>query len=144
MPPVNPAADSLAPWSTVLIEKLLVAQVVKTVPLFYENGRIIIVFTKACHWYISWATWISTALSCHVCLRTEPLGYPHLRVGLLRDVFLIGFRADTFYAFLILPLHAVRPAHRIFLELMIITSVIFVEEYTLWSSSLYSFSPFYC
>jgi hypothetical protein len=36
----------LTPWSTVVLEKLIIAQLVEELPAFYGNRRFIIVFTR--------------------------------------------------------------------------------------------------
>jgi len=35
-----------------------VAQLVSKLPTFHGTQRFIIVFTRACHWYLSWVRWI--------------------------------------------------------------------------------------
>jgi len=40
--------------STVLLEKLTVTQLVKKFPAFYGPLRFITVFTRTCHWPLSW------------------------------------------------------------------------------------------
>jgi len=41
---------SLIPWSSVLLEKLTVTQLVKEFPSFFGNRRFITVFTRVRHW----------------------------------------------------------------------------------------------
>jgi len=41
--------------SRVLLEKLIVTQLVKKLPVFYGTRRFITVFTRACHKCLSWA-----------------------------------------------------------------------------------------
>jgi hypothetical protein len=48
----------LSPMSTVLLEKLTFAQLVKKFPNFCGNRSFITVFTGARHWSLSWASWI--------------------------------------------------------------------------------------
>jgi len=46
-----------------VIEKLIVAQLVKKFSVFYETRRFITVFLRTCHWSLCWARWIqSTSL----------------------------------------------------------------------------------
>jgi len=45
----------LTPWSKVLLDKLIFAQLVKNFPPFIETGSLI---HKSCHWRLSWANWI--------------------------------------------------------------------------------------
>jgi len=41
-------------WRKVLLEKLTVTQLVKKVPAWYRTRRFITLFTRACHWSLSW------------------------------------------------------------------------------------------
>jgi hypothetical protein len=43
----------MAPWSSVLLEKLIVTQLVEKFPTMYGSRRLITVFTGAIHWSIS-------------------------------------------------------------------------------------------
>jgi len=43
----------LIPWIRFLVEKLTVTQLVKKFPTFYGSQRFITVFTRACHWTLS-------------------------------------------------------------------------------------------
>jgi hypothetical protein len=43
----------ITPWSRVLLEKLIAAQLVKNILAFYGARRLITVFTKARHWSLS-------------------------------------------------------------------------------------------
>jgi hypothetical protein len=45
-------------WNRVLLEKLTVTQLLKKLPTFYGTREFITVFTRNCHWTLSWATWI--------------------------------------------------------------------------------------
>jgi len=49
----------LTPQSIVL-EKLIVAQLVKNFPAFCGTRRFVTVFTRTRHWSLSWATWIQS------------------------------------------------------------------------------------
>jgi hypothetical protein len=40
-------------WSSVLLEKLIVTQLVKKFPVFYETQKFITVFSRARHWSLS-------------------------------------------------------------------------------------------
>jgi len=41
------------PYSRILFEKLIVTQLVKKFPTFYETRKFIILFTRARHWSVS-------------------------------------------------------------------------------------------
>jgi hypothetical protein len=43
----------LTPWNKVFLEKLIVTQLVKILPTFYEIQRSITVFTRAHYWLLS-------------------------------------------------------------------------------------------
>jgi len=43
----------LTPWSSVILDKLTVTQIVKKFPAFYWTPRFITVFTRARHWSLS-------------------------------------------------------------------------------------------
>jgi len=45
----------LSTWSTALLQKLAVAQLVTKCPAFNGTRRFITVFTKARHWSLYWA-----------------------------------------------------------------------------------------
>jgi hypothetical protein len=45
--------SQLTSWNRVLLEKLTVAQIVKSVPAFYVTRKFIILFTRVCHWFVS-------------------------------------------------------------------------------------------
>jgi hypothetical protein len=59
-----------SPWSIVLLEKIIVAKLVKKPPVFYGIWRQIIVFTRARHWILSWARRIQSTTSHPVYLRS--------------------------------------------------------------------------
>jgi hypothetical protein len=44
---------SLLSWSRVLLEKLIIAELVKKFPAFYITARFITVFTRARYWLLS-------------------------------------------------------------------------------------------
>jgi len=50
------------------LEKLIVAQLVQKSPTFYGSWRFITVFTRARHWYPSWARWILSTPSHPISL----------------------------------------------------------------------------
>jgi len=45
----------LTPWNGVLLDKLMFAQLVKKFSASYRSRRRITVFTKLCHWPLSWS-----------------------------------------------------------------------------------------
>jgi len=45
----------MTPLRIVLLEKLIVTELTKKLPMFYETPRFIIVFTEICHWSLSCA-----------------------------------------------------------------------------------------
>jgi hypothetical protein len=72
----------LTPWCRILLEKLIVPQLVKNIPLSYGTRRFITVFTKARHWTLSWASRIQFAPSIPISLRSILMLSSHLRLGL--------------------------------------------------------------
>jgi hypothetical protein len=61
----------LTPWSTIILKKLTVTQLVKKFPTFYGMKRFITVFTRAHHWSLFWARWIQSTPSHPVSLRSS-------------------------------------------------------------------------
>jgi len=56
-------ASGLTPWGRALLEKIIVAQLVKKFPTFYGTRRFIIVFTRARQWSLSCSRWIQSTAS---------------------------------------------------------------------------------
>jgi len=50
----------MAPGAKVLLEKLVVAQLVKKFPAFDGIRMFITVYTRVCHWSLSWARCIQS------------------------------------------------------------------------------------
>jgi len=61
--------QQLTPWSRVL-EKLVVAQLIKIFRTSYWNQRFITMFTRAHHWSMSWARWTYSPPSYSVSWRS--------------------------------------------------------------------------
>jgi hypothetical protein len=70
-------------WSWALLEKPPIVQLLKNFPAFYGTQRFIAVFTRALHWFLSWARSIS--------LRSILILSTHLRLGLPSGLFPSGF-----------------------------------------------------
>jgi len=122
--------------STVLLEKLIVAHLVKKSPACYGSQRFITVYTRACHWSIPTTRCIQSTSSNPASLRSVLILSYHLRLGLPSGLFPSGFTTKTLYAFLIFPIRATCPSHLTLHNL--ITLTIFGEVYKLRSSSLCS------
>jgi hypothetical protein len=75
------AVERLTPWSRIMLQKLMVAQLVKKFPAFRETWSFITVFTTACHWSLSWDTWIHSIASHTICVRYVLILPSHLRLG---------------------------------------------------------------
>jgi hypothetical protein len=50
---ISPSKSELIPWSTALLEKQPVAQLLKNFTTFYGTRRFITVFSRALHWSLS-------------------------------------------------------------------------------------------
>jgi hypothetical protein len=102
--------NSFAPWYTVIIEKLIVAQQSNSFPSLYGTPSFIIVFTGTRHHSIS--TWIQSTTPppppTSDFLRYNFILSSHLRILLPIGLFLSGFPTKNCYVFLISPclLHA--------------------------------------
>jgi hypothetical protein len=122
--------DSLTPWSRVLLEKLVVTELVKKLPAFYETQRFIM-FTRACHWSLSWARCIQSTPSHSIFQKFTLTLSSHLHLGLQSGLFPSDFLTKVLYAFLISSIHYTCPVHLILLDFI---TVIFGEVYKLQSS----------
>jgi hypothetical protein len=104
----------VAPWTKVLREKLVVDQLVKKCPTFYETRRFVKMFRRICpspephqcspHHHTLFL--ISIAMVSYLCL------------GLPGDIFYLGFSSKMLYAFLILPCIPQGPVHLILFDCM--------------------------
>jgi hypothetical protein len=92
----------LTPWSRVLLEKLIVAQLVKKFPA-YATRRFIIVFTRANHKSLSRARWIQSTPSIHIYLISILILSSYLRIGLPSGLLPSDFSIKILYAFLLSP-----------------------------------------
>jgi len=72
---------TLTPWTRVL-EKLIVTQLVEKFSAFYEARKFITVFTRSCHWSLSWSKWIQSTSSHTLSLRYILILSSHLCIGL--------------------------------------------------------------
>jgi hypothetical protein len=86
----------LTPWSPVLLEKPLIAQLFKNFPTFYRTRRFITMFTRVFHWSLSWARSIQS-ISLHlISLQSILILFSYLRLGLPRCLFPSG-DVDTWW-----------------------------------------------
>jgi hypothetical protein len=119
--------------SRVLLQKLIVALLMKRVPASYGTRTFITVFTKANHWSLFRTRLIESTLSQSISLRSVLILFSHLCLGRFPS----GFQTKNFYPFLISPTRVTYPAHLILLDL--ITLLTYGEEYALLSPLLCSF-----
>jgi hypothetical protein len=97
----------------------------------------ITMFTRAFHWYLSWARLIQSIPPHPISLRYIFTLSTHLHLGLPSGLFPSGFPINILHAFPLLPHSCYMLAHLILLDFIIL--IISDEEYKLWSSSLCSF-----
>jgi len=58
----------LTPWDRDLLENVTVTQRLKKFPAFNGTRRFITAFTRARHWFLSWARWIQSTISHPISL----------------------------------------------------------------------------
>jgi len=104
------------PHFTILLvlEKVIVTQPVKKFPTFFGMQRFITMFTRSCHWSLSWARCIQCTTS--VSLRSILIS-SHLCLGLPCDFFPSGFLTKIL-SYLISHIHTICPSQLILLDLM--------------------------
>jgi len=120
------------PWSTVILENLIVTRLIKKFPSFVDIQRFITVFTRAHHWRLSWAN----------CIQFPPC-FPKIHSNFIcpstprsfDGLFTITF-SNQHVVCIISPMRATCLAHLILLYL--ITRIAFGEARKLWSPSLCS------
>jgi hypothetical protein len=70
-----------------LLDRLVVAQMVKKFASFYGTRRFITVFIRARHWALAWASWIRSTASYRLSLRSILILSSHVRLNLPRGPF---------------------------------------------------------
>jgi hypothetical protein len=102
---------------TNFLEKLTVTLLVKEFPTFYGTGSFITVFTRASHWSLFWARRAQSTTFHTIYPRYVS---SHLRLCLLRCIFLSRFQTKILYAFLIFPMRATCSVQHILLGFIIL------------------------
>jgi hypothetical protein len=92
--------DSLTPWSSLLLEKLLDTQLIRN-SAFYGTWMFCSMFLRACHWMLSWARWIQSAHThTHTLYFLTLLQYSYLCLDLPNGLLTTGFQTKNEYEFL--------------------------------------------
>jgi len=115
----------ISPWSTLLLEKLTVPQLVKKFPAFYGARGFSTAFTSARQLSLSWARSVQSMHPHYTSWRRILMLSSFLYLRLPSGPFLTPTK--TLYAPLLFPKRATFPAHLVLLDL--ITGIIFREEY---------------
>jgi hypothetical protein len=89
----------LTPWSWALLQELPVVQLLKNFLKFYENRRLITVFTRALHWSISWARSIQHVPAHSISVESILILFFHLRLNLDSGMFSSDFRTKCVYMY---------------------------------------------
>jgi hypothetical protein len=125
-------------WSWVPLERPHVVQLLGSLTAFYGTHMFITAFTRAYHFYLSWARPIQSTQSNPI---SKSPSYCYLSTDVLVFLvlsFLLACLPITYYAFLFFPIRAACPAHFILLDLIIRMRL--SEEYNSCGPSLCSFS----
>jgi hypothetical protein len=87
----------MTPWSRDPLVKQIVTQLVRKFPIFRGIRKFIAVFTRVCHFSLSWARWIQSTNSQPISLRPIPTLSSHQRLGLPSGLFLSDFPTKILY-----------------------------------------------
>jgi hypothetical protein len=104
-------------------------------PAFLRTGRLIILFTRALHWSLSWASSIQSILSSPISLRSILISFTHLRLGTNSGLLPFGFPTNILYALLFYLMCTTCPANLILLDLIIL--IMFCERSTSYEAPRY-------
>ena len=93
--PTNTQTHLLAPWCTVLLEKLTGLQLVKKFPAYHGTRRFITALISVRHLYLSWVSPIQSIYPHPTYWRSILILSNHLRLGLPSGLLPSGFPTKT-------------------------------------------------
>jgi len=91
--------NHLTLWSRDLLEKLTIPQLIKKFPTFYATKNFMSMLTTACHWSLSWVTWIQFTSLHPSSLRSTFILFSHLYLHLPSGFSPSGFQTKMLNSF---------------------------------------------
>ena len=89
---------NINPWSTVVLEKLMLCHLVKNFAAFYGTRKFITTFTTAYPLSLSWARWIHSTPHRPICRRPFLVLLSYLGLSFSSGLLPSDFPAQTLYA----------------------------------------------
>jgi hypothetical protein len=123
----------LTSWNWAFLKKPPIMRLLKNFQTFYGNRSFITMFTRTCHWSLSWGRWIKSVPSI-LFLKHQFLYYPPPTARPFLASLSFWLSHQNLIRVPLLPIPLIYFAHLIFLDLM---TVIFKECILLCISTIY-------